>query len=212
MIPDVLLSPEVLSIGAIIVIDIVLSGDNAIAIGMAVHGLPDRLRRRAIFLGVAGATILRIVLAALVFYLLAIPGMTLFGGLLLTWVCWRMWTDLRAWEHENKHGNAVKPPAKSLSSAMTTIIIADVSMSLDNVLAVAGAARGNIWILGFGLALSIVLMACAAVLIARLMETHRWIGYIGLFVIVVVAGDMVWRGVLDVQDDIPRLLDFLSGN
>ncbi len=209
-----LLSPDLAALGMIIVIDIVMSGDNAIIIGMAAAGLPPELRRRAIVYGIAGATVLRILFAVTAVHLLAILGLTLAGGLLLAWVCWRMWRDLRnpsapipdeARQDGDSATHKVRS-AKTLRGAMINIIVADVSMSLDNVLAVAGAARDHMGMLVFGLVLSIALMAVAANYIAGLLERHKWIAYVGLVVIVYVAGDMIWRG----TDEIRALVAFIS--
>lgn len=192
------------SIGSIIVIDIVLSGDNAIVIGMAVAGLPDHLRKKAIVIGIAAATILRIAFALVTFQLLLIIGLTLAGGLLLLWVCWRMWREIRESAAERDleriaaaNGDdpaASRRPVRTLRQALLLIVVADVSMSLDNVLAVAGAAREDPTILLFGLVLSIALMALAATYIAHLLSRHHWIAYIGLGVVFFVAIDMIWRG------------------
>ena len=197
-----LLSLDLTILATIIAIDIVMSGDNAIIIGMAAAGLEPELRRRAIIYGIAGATVLRILFAAVAFQLLAIIGLTLAGGLLLAWVCWRMWRDLRdrsapAVDGGRAAGNA--KPTKTLRRAMINIIVADVSMSLDNVLAVAGAARDHMGMLVFGLVLSIALMAVAANYIAGLLERHKWIAYVGLVVIVYVAVDMIWRGTNEIR-------------
>ncbi len=182
----------------IIVIDIVMSGDNAIIIGMAAAGLPRELRRKAIVFGIAGATVIRILFAASALYLLSILGLMLAGGLLLLWVSWRMWQDLRHTAPAPDEGGGAqpgdKPRSKTLRRAMINIILADVSMSLDNVLAVAGAARDNLGMLVFGLVLSITLMGVAANYIADLLERHKWIGYVGLAIITYVAFDMIWRG------------------
>lgn len=186
----------------VIAIDLVMSGDNAIIIGMAANSLPKELRRKAIIYGIMGATVLRIIFAAMTVQLLQVKGLLFVGGLLLVWVCWRMWKDIRdhkslaeleaeaASEAEDIDNKT--PP--NMKSAMINIIVADVSMSLDNVLAVAGAARDHIEILIFGLVLSIALMAVASTYIANLLDRHRWISYIGLAVIIYVAGDMLWRG------------------
>ncbi len=197
-----LLSPDLAALGMIIVIDIVMSGDNAIIIGMAAAGLPPELRRRAIVYGIAGAAVIRILFAATVLHLLAIIGLTLAGGLLLAWVCWRMWRDLRdrsapAVDGDRAAGDA--KPTKTLRGAMINIIVADVSMSLDNVLAVAGAARDHVGMLVFGLVLSIALMAVAANYIAGLLERHKWIAYVGLVIIGYVAVDMIWRGTDEIR-------------
>lgn len=197
-----LLTPDLTALGLIIVIDIVMSGDNAIIIGMAAAGLPPELRRRAIVCGIAGAAVIRILFAAVVLHLLAIIGLTLAGGLLLAWVCWRMWRDLRDRSAPAVDGGRAAEdakPTKTLRGAMINIIVADVSMSLDNVLAVAGAARDHMGMLVFGLVLSIALMAVAANYIAGMLERHKWIAYVGLVIIVYVAGDMIWRGTNEIR-------------
>ena len=182
----------------VVLIDLVLSGDNAIIIGMAVAGLPKEARGRIIFWGVVGATVLRLAFAALTTQLLQIIGLTLAGGVLLLWVAWRMFRELRA------HGRAEVAQAeaaakpKTPGQAMMQIIVADVSMSLDNVLAVAGAARDHKVILWVGLALSIVLMAVASNAIARILDRYHWIAWIGFAIIVYVAGTMIWSGTHEV--------------
>lgn len=208
-----LLIPGVLTaLLQVILIDLVLSGDNAIVIGLAAAGLPADQRGKAIVLGIGAATLLRVAFAALTTQLLAIVGLLLAGGLLLLWVCWRMWRELRTSAHDEEQAEealtntdldkdgavAGTAPRKTFVQAATHIIVADVSMSLDNVLAVAGAAREHIWVLVFGLALSIALMGVAASLIAGLLQRHRWISYIGLAVIIYVALEMIYRGVLEV--------------
>jgi YjbE family integral membrane protein len=180
----------------VIVIDIVLSGDNAIIIGLAVAGLPREKRGRIIMIGILAATVLRILFALVATQLLAIIGLTLAGGLLLLWVAWKMWRELRAPKHDESEiasaeGRAV---GKKPSEAIKQIIIADVSMSLDNVLAVAGAAREHPEILIFGLVLSIALMAVAASFIAKLLSRYHWIAYVGLAVIAYVAIEMIYKG------------------
>ncbi len=205
---DFLTGSELTALGSVIIIDIVMSGDNAIIIGMAAAGLPPELRRRAIFIGIAAATVLRIGFALVTFKLLAIIGLTLAGGLLLAWVCYRMWRDIRGGQMRAPPAAAAEtadgapsPPAdrpKTLRQALFTIVIADVSMSLDNVLAVAGASYGHFWVLVFGLTLSIALMAVAANYIARLLERHHWIAYIGLAIVAYVAGHMIYRGLTEV--------------
>jgi YjbE family integral membrane protein len=193
------------SLLAVIWIDLVLAGDNAIIIGLAAGGLPAEQRQKAIMLGIAAAAILRIIFAIGVKLLLDIPGIRLIGGLLLVWVCWKMFIDLLArarGEHHAAHAlDPDAPPAqkKTLFQAMTQIVVADVSMSLDNVLAVAAATQGKPeWILIFGLALSVVLMGVAATLIARLLDKYPIIGWIGLLVIVKVTAQLVGGGLLDV--------------
>ncbi len=180
---------------SVIIIDLVMSGDNAIIIGLAAAGLAPRLKRRAIFYGIVGATVLRIFFASITYQLLSVIGLLLAGGILLLWVAYKMWREIRLGLTEatgsEADGAAV---GKSLRSAITSIIIADVSMSLDNVLAVAGAAHGHPGMLVFGLVLSIAMMACAANLVANLLEKYRWLAYVGLAVVGYVALDMVWRG------------------
>jgi YjbE family integral membrane protein len=198
-------SQELISFFQIIAIDLVMSGDNAIIIGMAAASLPSDLRRKAIVYGIMGAAVLRIIFAALTVHLLAVIGLTLAGGLLLAWVCWRMWQELRSGGFEanlDVDGDDTKSCSQvtpNLRRACMNIIIADLSMSLDNVLAVAGAARDHLGILIFGLVLSIALMAFASTLIAKVLEKHHWISYLGLVIIVYVAGDMIWRGGFEVR-------------
>jgi YjbE family integral membrane protein len=201
-----LFTPEALTaLVQVILIDLVLAGDNAIVIGLAAAGLPAAQRGKAILIGVIAATLLRIVFAGLTTQLLEIVGLLLAGGILLLWVCWKMWRELRSPAHEtnavadeNGKASAVEAPRKTLAQATWQIIVADVSMSLDNVLAVAGAAREHPIVLVFGLALSIALMGIAASFIARLLQKHRWIAYVGLAVILYVAGEMIYRGALEI--------------
>lgn len=188
----------------VIGIDLVLAGDNAIVIGLAAAGLPKELRAKAILVGIVAATVLRIVFAIGATWLLGIVGLLLAGGLLLLWVCWKMWNELRgghageeAVTGEDLDGDgqvAGGVPTKTFGQAASQIVIADVSMSLDNVLAVAGAAREHPSVLVIGLGLSIALMGLAATFIARLLHRHRWIAYVGLAIIVYVAGKMIWEG------------------
>jgi YjbE family integral membrane protein len=189
----------------VVMIDLVLAGDNAIVIGLAAAGLPKEQRGKAILIGIIAATILRIGFASVTVQLLQIIGLLLAGGVLLAWVCWKMWRELRTPAHDidelERQLDADGTPAgprKTLGQAVWQITIADVSMSLDNVLAVAGAAREHPTILIFGLALSIGLMGLAASFIARLLQKHRWIAYVGLAIIVYVAGDMIYRGAREV--------------
>ncbi|MGR9246211.1 MULTISPECIES: TerC family protein [Rhizobium] len=183
----------------VIAIDLVLAGDNAVVIGLAAAGLEATQRRKAIIVGIVAATVLRILFASVAVYLLAIVGLLLAGGLLLLWVCWKMWRELRAGHGENHEAvGAEGAPKKTFFQAATQIVIADVSMSLDNVLAVAGAAREHPSVLVIGLALSIALMGIAANLIARLLSNHRWIAYVGLLIILYVSLDMIHRGGVEV--------------
>ncbi|MEO6359366.1 MAG: TerC family protein [Sphingomicrobium sp.] len=195
----------------ILVIDIVLAGDNAIVVGALAAGLPAEQRKRVIMIGVLAALVLRIAFALLVTQLLQIVGLILAGGLLLLWVAWKMWRELRN-EHspgspevEGDEHSGMRP-AKSFTSAVWGVAVADVSMSLDNVLAVAGAAKGHPWILVFGLILSVILMGVAANAIAKYIERYRWIAYVGLAVIVWVAFKMIWEGWHDVSPHIGPFL------
>jgi len=187
----------------VIMIDLVLAGDNAVVIGLAAAVLPVEQRGRAILVGIAAATLLRLAFAAVAVELLEIVGLLLAGGILLLWVCWKMWRELRGPGAEDTEvaltkGDA-RVPRKTFAQAARQIVVADISMSLDNVLAVAGAARDHPAALVFGLGLSIVLMGVAAGFIARLLNRHRWIAYVGLAIILYVAIDMIWRGFWEVQ-------------
>lgn len=193
----------------VIAIDLVLAGDNAIVIGLAAAGLPTEQRKKAILIGVVAATVLRILFAVVTVKLLAIVGLLLAGGILLLWVCWKMWRELRTSSEDEQEatealsdpagaGTAAGKPRKTLMQAAIQIVVADVSMSLDNVLAVAGAAREHLTVLIVGLILSIALMGLAATFIAKLLHRHRWIAYVGLLIILYVALDMVYRGALEV--------------
>ncbi|GLS33906.1 integral membrane protein, YjbE family [Mesorhizobium albiziae] len=197
----------------VIMIDLVLAGDNAIVIGLAAAGLPKDQRARAILIGIIAATVLRIGFAAATTQLLQIVGLLFAGGVLLLWVCWKMWRELRdghaqetqaveaLMESDVDRDGAIagKAPTKTLRQAAWQIIIADVSMSLDNVLAVAGAARDHPNVLIFGLILSIALMGVAASFIANLLQKHRWIAYVGLVIILYVAGEMIYRGTVELM-------------
>ncbi|MGU9958045.1 MAG: YjbE family putative metal transport protein, partial [Arenicellales bacterium WSBS_2016_MAG_OTU3] len=168
--------------------------DNAIVVGLAAAGLAADQRRKAILFGIAVATIMRIGFALVTVQLLQIVGLILVGGLLLLWVCWKMWHELRE-QMAVDDVNHEHVPRKTFAQAIMQIVIADVSMSLDNVLAVAGAAHGHpTWILIFGLVLSVAFMGAAASLIARILQNHAWIAYAGLLVILYVALSMVWEG------------------
>ena len=182
----------------VVLIDLVMSGDNAIIIGMAVAGLPRENRTKIIFWGVAGATVLRIGFAAVTTQLLQIIGLTLAGGLLLLWVAWRMYRELRAKGHSETAEAESHATPKTPRQAMMQIIVADISMSLDNVLAVAGAARDHVVVLWIGLGLSVVLMAVASNFIARILDRHHWVAWIGFAIILYVALDMIWDGTHEV--------------
>jgi YjbE family integral membrane protein len=184
----------------VIAINLVLSGDNAIVIGLAAAGLPAELRKKAILFGISAATVLRLVFAVIATYLLAIKGLQLAGGLLLAWVCWKMWSELREGQGDEAHAAAARENAaqKTFFQAATQIVVADVSMSLDNVLAVAGAAKEHSTVLVIGLIVSIALMGVAANFVAKLLSRFRWIAYLGLAVIVYVAIDMIYNGTVEV--------------
>ncbi len=182
----------------VIAIDLVLAGDNAVVIGLAAAGLEPAQRKKAILVGILAATVLRIAFATVAVHLLAIIGLLLAGGLLLLWVCWKMWRELRAGHGDEEAIANENAPRKTFFQAATQIVIADVSMSLDNVLAVAGAAREHPSVLIVGLALSIALMGLAANFIARLLGKYHWIAYVGLAIILYVALDMIYRGSLEV--------------
>jgi YjbE family integral membrane protein len=194
----------------VVMIDLVLAGDNAIVIGLAAAGLPKEQRNKAILWGIIAATVMRIGFASITVQLLQIIGLLLAGGVLLLWVCWKMWRELRTSHHDQSDaqealadadldadGTGSGMPRKTYAQAIWQIIVADVSMSLDNVLAVAGAARDHPYILIFGLMLSIALMGVAASFIARLLQRHRWIAYVGLAIILYVSLDMIYRGALE---------------
>ncbi len=186
----------------VIMIDLVLAGDNAIVIGLAAAGLPKEQRGKAILIGIVAATVLRILFASVTVQLLQIIGLLLAGGLLLLWVCWKMYAELRQPDEEATISMPLltirRRRARRLGRLFWQITLADVSMSLDNVLAVAGAAREHPIILVFGLMLSIALMGLAASFIAKLLQKHRWIAWVGLAIILYVAGDMIYRGAVEV--------------
>lgn len=188
----------------VIAIDVALAGDNAIVVGMAAAGLPAEQRKRAIVVGIAAAALLRIVFAIFTVQLLQVVGLMFAGGLLLLWVSWKLWRELVGGAEEEREeaegeqaleGEEVPvQKGKSFREAVTQIIVADVSMSLDNVLAVAGAAREHTWVLVVGLALSVALMGLAASIVARLLQRHRWVAFVGLAIILYVAVTMIWDG------------------
>jgi YjbE family integral membrane protein len=193
----------------VVLIDLVLAGDNAIVIGLAAAGLPQAQRSKAILIGIVAATMLRVLFAGLATQIMQVVGLLLAGGILLLWVCWKMWRELRASSVEQARAkggvvasagtNTEGEPGKTLVQASWQIIVADVSMSLDNVLAVAGAAREHPVVLIFGLGLSIAMMGVAGSFIAHLLQNHRWVSYVGLAVIIYVAVEMIFRGTLDIM-------------
>ena len=212
----------IVPLAQVIMIDLVLAGDNAIVVGMAAAGLPKHMRGKVILIGIAAATVLRIVFALATNQLLAIIGLTLAGGILLLWVCWKFWRELMHERRRRLKAAAMRRealtrdervelaeqeealpgagPAKTMRQAIIQIILADVSMSLDNVLAVAGAAGEHMWVLIVGLLLSVGLMGAAATLIAGLLKRYHWIAYVGLAIILWVAVDMIYRGTSEVVD------------
>jgi YjbE family integral membrane protein len=212
---------ELTALLTVIVIDLVLAGDNAVVVGMAAAGLPEAMRRKAIVIGIAAAAGLRIVFAVFTTQLLGIIGLVLAGGLLLLWVTWKLWREIRSGGHRDEavgtdaldveldgrlYGAAIPDApggdaagsSKTFRQALIQIVVADVSMSLDNVLAVAGTARNHLWVLVVGLTLSVALMGVAATLIARVLKRHPWISYFGLVLIAWVAFVMIWDGVHEV--------------
>jgi YjbE family integral membrane protein len=205
MISEILASitPDALvALGTVIMIDLVLAGDNAVVIGMAAAGLPAEQRNKVLLIGIVAATLLRIAFASVTTQLLAIVGLLFAGGVLLLWVSWKLWREIReqgrhdAAEGERALSGAETPeaPPKTLRQAVVQIIVADVSMSLDNVLAVAGASRDHPYVLIFGLGVSVILMGAAAAVIAKALQKHRWIAYVGLALILYVAVKMMWDG------------------
>ena len=210
---DLISAEALVSFLQVVMIDLVLAGDNAIVIGLAAAGLPQEQRTRAILVGILAATVLRVLFAGITTRLLQVIGLLLAGGILLLWVCWKMWRELRTSPAEardaaealisydiNADGTvAGRVRRKTFGQAAAQIIVADVSMSLDNVLAVAGAAREHPIVLVFGLILSIALMGVAANVVARLLEKHHWIAYVGLAIILYVACEMIYRGAYELK-------------
>ena len=183
------------ALAQVLMIDVVLAGDNAVVIGLAAARVPVPIRRKVILWGLAAAVVLRILLAVIAVQLMEVIGLRLAGGILLLWVSWRFWRDLSGGETEAHHALA---EADSMRRAILQIVLADISMSLDNVLGVAGAAAGHLDVLAIGLLLSVALMGAAADMIARLLERYRWISYLGLAVVLYVAITMIWHGGNDV--------------
>ncbi len=211
--PELFTADALSALGQVLAIDLVLAGDNAVAVGLAAAALPAEQRRKAILIGLAAAVVMRIGFALITVQLLAIVGLLLAGGVLLLWVCWKMWREIQEQkthdqaeaQHELElalaieHGKGPSPEElglkrKTFGAALLQIMIADITMSLDNVLAVAGAAHDHPWIMVFGLVLSIALMGVAATFIARLLNKYRWIGYVGLVIVLYVAVHMIWDG------------------
>jgi len=210
---DIITSHAVATLIQVVMIDLLLAADNAVVIGLAAAGLPPEQRKRAITIGVLGATALRILCASIATQLLQVVGLSLAGGILLLWVCWKMWREIKTASQDLDRGHemivdyafghggtvAGRVRRKTLGQAALQIVVADVSMSLDNVLAIVGAAREHPFILVFGLLLSITLMGVAADWISRLLQRHRWIAYAGLAIILYVAGEMIYRGAHELE-------------
>ncbi|MDA8229897.1 MAG: YjbE family putative metal transport protein [Magnetospirillum sp.] len=183
---------------SVVAIDVALAGDNAIVVGMAAAGLGAAQRRRAIVAGIVAAALLRILFAIFTVQLLDIVGLLFAGGLLLLWVSWKLWREIRRGAGDElealENETAPTEKGKTFRQAVTQIIVADISMSLDNVLAVAGAAREHTWVLAAGLGLSVGLTGLAANLVARLLNRHRWLAYFGLAIVLYVSLRMIWDG------------------
>jgi YjbE family integral membrane protein len=194
------LTQQLIALVQIIIIDFTLAGDNAIVVGLAASRVDPRIRAKVILIGIGGAVLLRVMFAAVATQLLTIVGLTFAGGILLLWVCWKMYRELRVVHPQpafaGAPGGGISPDVKMMSfgAAITQIVIADVSMSLDNVLAVAGAAKGELWILVVGLAVAIGFMALLSAYIAGLLAKYPWISWVGLLIIVYVALEMIWTG------------------
>ena len=193
------LVPELAALLQVLLIDLVLAGDNAVVVGMAVAGLEAEKKKKAILVGIGIATVLRIGFAFITVQLLAIVGLLFAGGVLLLWVCWKMYRELRPSKAEREARAAAEAEGretapKTMRQAMAQIVLADVSMSLDNVLAVAGASREHPWVLVVGLCISVVLMGAAASYIAGLLERYRWIAWAGLAIVLYVAVKLIWDG------------------
>lgn len=224
--------PELVALGQVIMIDLILAGDNAIVVGMAAAGLPKEQRGKVILIGIIAATVMRIMFALVTTQLLLIIGLTLAGGLLLLWVCWKFGRELQHQRRERLREAAKRreelsrderrelaepqgalpgaAPAKTMRQAIIQIVIADVSMSLDNVLAVAGAASEHPTVLIIGLVLSVGLMGAAATVIANLLKRYHWIAYVGLAVILWVALDMIYRGSIEVITEVDSVGQLLQ--
>jgi YjbE family integral membrane protein len=191
------LTQQLIALAQIIVIDFTLAGDNAIVVGLAASRVDPRIRAKVILFGIVGAVVLRILFAGVATQLLSIVGLTFAGGILLLWVCWKMYREISVPHPQPAFAGAGAPSemqTMSFGAAITQIIIADVSMSLDNVLAVAGAAKGEVWILVVGLTVAIVFMALLSAYIAGLLAKYPWISWVGLLIIVYVSLEMIWTG------------------
>jgi len=198
---------QITALVSVVMIDLVLAGDNAIVVGIAAAGLPAERRSRAILIGIVAATVLRILFAAIALQLLAIIGLALAGGVLLLWVCWKLFRELRETRGDGAaHGAPARQP-KTMRQTVMHIVVADISMSLDNVLAVAGVAKvqAEPWVLFLGLILSVALMGLASTVVARLLARYFWLSWLGLAIIVAVALRMIWSGGDEVFESVRRL-------
>jgi YjbE family integral membrane protein len=192
---------EIYALAQVLLVDLALAGDNAIVVGMVAASLPAHQRKKVIFIGILIATVLRIMFSLGAVQLLQIIGLMLAGGVLLLWVAWKLWREIqqaRAHAHPEQPGTAVEFKEKTFGQAVFQITLADVSMSLDNVLAVAGAAREHTWVLVTGLVVSVALMAVASTKIAELLKRHHWIAYVGLLVIFAISVSMIYEGAIEV--------------
>lgn len=194
-------SHDLAALAQVVLIDVALAGDNAVVVGLAVAGLPSSRRRLAIILGIGAAAVIRIGFGLIAITLLEFLGLTLAGGLLLLWVAWRMYRDVA----RSGAGAADRRAPPGLAGALVRIVLADLSMSLDNVLAVAGAAQDSRWVLIVGLVLSIALMAVAADLLARVIDRYRWIAWVGVAMVAFVAVRMIWQGSHQVAAALPQV-------
>ncbi len=201
---------QITALVSVVLIDVVLAGDNAIVVGMAAASLPPKDRRRAIVMGIGAATVLRILFAAIALQLLAIIGLGLAGGVLLLWVAWKLFRELRHAQAagRTKRADSAPVPQRTIRQAVTNIVVADISMSLDNVLAVAGVARTQAepWVLFLGLILSVALMGVASSFVARLLARYFWLSWLGLAIIAAVALRMIWSGGGEVLEQVGGLV------
>jgi len=181
----------------VIFVDLVLAADNAIIVAMVASRVPVEMRQKVILFGIGAAVVMRIGFSLIAVQLMSITGIKLFGGLLLIWVCWKLWQELRSGDEDHSAQNEGKEQLTSLMPAIIQIVIADLSMSIDNVIAIAGVSRGYPLILIFGLVLSVAFMIFAATMIARFIQKYPWIGYIGLVILLYVSAQMIYEGSIE---------------
>ena len=186
----------ILDVSQIIIADIVLSGDNALIIGMAASAVPEESRKKVIFIGLMAAAVLRVLFALVASYLISIPGLLLLGGILLFWVCWKFYGDIKEFSSSDEDKDKLKKDVsgKGMKAALITIIIADVSMSLDNVIAITAIARDNKTLLILGIAFAILIMALFATAIVKLLTKFKWLSYLGLIFLVYLSSKMTFDG------------------